>query len=85
MRIYTKTGDDGITGLFGGTRVPKDDLRIEAYGTVDELNAFIGKLAEHPELSEHLEFFRGIQSNLFLLGSHPVSYTHLTLPTKRIV
>lgn len=70
MRIYTKTGDDGTTGLFGGTRVPKDDLRIEAYGTVDELNAFVGKLAENPELAEHLEFFREIQSDLFLLGSH---------------
>lgn len=70
MRIYTKTGDDGTTGLFGGSRVPKDDLRIEAYGTVDELNAFIGKLAENPELAEHLEFFREIQSDLFLIGSH---------------
>ena len=70
MRIYTKTGDDGTTGLFGGTRVPKDDLRIEAYGTVDELNAFVGKLAENHELAEHLEFFREIQSDLFLLGSH---------------
>jgi cob(I)alamin adenosyltransferase len=70
MRIYTKTGDDGTTGLFGGSRVPKDDLRIEAYGTVDELNAFIGKLAENTELAEHLEFFREIQSDLFLIGSH---------------
>ena len=70
MRIYTKTGDDGTTGLFGGSRVPKDDLRIEAYGTVDELNAFIGKLAENPELAKHLEFFREIQSDLFLIGSH---------------
>ena len=70
MRIYTKTGDDGTTGLFGGSRVPKDDLRIEAYGTIDELNAFIGKLAENPEFAEHLEFFREIQSDLFLIGSH---------------
>lgn len=42
MKIYTKTGDDGTTGLFGGTRVPKDHLRIEAYGTVDELNSVLG-------------------------------------------
>ena len=41
-RIYTKTGDKGQTGLAGGQRVPKDSLRIEAYGTVDELNAFLG-------------------------------------------
>ena len=43
MKIYTKTGDGGETGLFGGPRVPKDDLRIEAYGTVDELNSFLGQ------------------------------------------
>ena len=51
MRIYTKTGDDGTTGLFGGNRVPKDDLRIESYGTVDELNSFI-ELNENNELNE---------------------------------
>ena len=43
MKIYTKTGDSGETGLFAGPRVPKDDARIEAYGTVDELNAFLGQ------------------------------------------
>ncbi len=42
MKIYTKTGDDGTTGLFGGGRVPKDALRVEAYGTVDELNSVLG-------------------------------------------
>ncbi|HEX4479107.1 MAG TPA: hypothetical protein VH142_28690, partial [Polyangiaceae bacterium] len=42
MKIYTKTGDDGTTGLFGGGRVAKDDARVEAYGTVDELNAIVG-------------------------------------------
>ncbi|PCJ80764.1 MAG: ATP:cob(I)alamin adenosyltransferase [Bacteroidetes bacterium] len=70
MRIYTRTGDDGTTGLFGGTRLKKDNVRIEAYGTVDELNAFLGKLIEHDALSPHLGFFRDIQSQLFLLGSH---------------
>ena len=70
MRIYTRTGDDGSTGLFGGTRVPKDDLRIEAYGTVDELNSFLGKLIEHKAMSENREFFREIQAELFTLGSH---------------
>ena len=43
-KIYTKTGDDGSTGLGDGSRVPKDDLRVEAYGTVDELNSFVGVL-----------------------------------------
>ena len=70
MSIYTRTGDDGTTGLFGGSRVPKDDLRIESYGTVDELNSFIGRLLEHEELSDHIEFFRSIQSELFSIGSH---------------
>lgn len=46
-RIYTRTGDAGMTGLVGGQRVPKDDLRIEAYGTVDELNAWIGLVRSH--------------------------------------
>jgi cob(I)alamin adenosyltransferase len=47
MKIYTKTGDDGETGLFGGPRVPKDNLRIEAYGTVDELNSVVGLVRLH--------------------------------------
>ena len=49
MKIYTKTGDEGLTGLFGGGRVPKDHARVEAYGDVDELNAFLGvaRAAEH--------------------------------------
>jgi cob(I)alamin adenosyltransferase len=69
MRIYTRTGDDGTTGLFGGDRVQKDDLRIESYGTVDELNSFIGKLLEHHEMKDHLKFFRDIQADLFTIGS----------------
>jgi len=70
MRIYTRTGDDGTTGLFSGDRVPKDDLRIEAYGTVDELNSFVGKLIEHEAMIEHRKFFREIQAELFTIGSH---------------
>ena len=46
MKIYTRTGDKGETGLLGGNRVPKDDLRIEAYGTVDELNSHVGLLRD---------------------------------------
>lgn len=53
IKIYTKTGDDGTTGLFGGTRVPKDHLRIEAYGTVDELNSVLG-VAQSCDMPEKL-------------------------------
>ena len=49
MKIYTKTGDDGKTSLFGGTRVKKSNLRIDAYGTVDELNSYIGLLRDQIE------------------------------------
>ena len=68
-KVYTRTGDDGTTGLGGGQRVPKDSPRIEAYGTVDELNSQIGvvqALGVHEALSEPL---RGIQNDLFHLGS----------------
>ncbi|MBP6513476.1 MAG: ATP:cob(I)alamin adenosyltransferase, partial [Bacteroidia bacterium] len=46
MKIYTKTGDAGLTSLIGGTRVPKHHIRIEAYGTVDELNSYIGLIRD---------------------------------------
>lgn len=69
IRIYTKTGDDGTTGLFGGSRVSKADLRIEAYGTVDELNAVVGVVRTCP-LPQALEHQLGIISaDLFTLGA----------------
>lgn len=68
-KIYTKTGDKGKTGLFGGSRVSKDDIRIEAYGTVDELNAFIGHLADHLEDQSLIDFLIDLQSQLFNVGS----------------
>ena len=70
MKLYTKTGDKGQTGLIGGTRVPKNDVRIEAYGTVDELNSFIGMLSTYPIRDEELRFLRVIQHNLFAVGSY---------------
>jgi len=69
MKIYTKTGDDGETGLFGGRRVRKSDPRVEAYGNVDELNAQLGwaaTLLRHLPLEDE---FRLIQSDLFTLGA----------------
>jgi len=72
-RIYTKRGDAGETSLVGGQRVPKDALRIEAYGTVDELNAFIGlaavSCAEDTRLAELAVILRRVQHELFNLGS----------------
>jgi len=69
MKIYTKTGDDGRTGLFGGPRVWKDDARIEAYGTVDELNSTLGAARCH-ELPDGVDRLLSIiQSQLFSLGA----------------
>lgn len=69
MKIYTKKGDKGTTSLLGGTRVPKDDLRIDAYGTVDELNSFIGLLRDHVKEAEERGVLKEIQDRLFTMGS----------------
>jgi len=73
MKIYTKKGDAGETSLIGGTRVPKHHLRIEAYGTVDELNSYIGVLRDQPPAEEFKDFLKEMQDNLFTLGSHLAS------------
>lgn len=70
MKIYTKKGDSGETGLLGGTRVSKDHARIEAYGTVDELNSHIGLLGTFEASQPHLSHLRAIQDAIFTLGSH---------------
>jgi cob(I)alamin adenosyltransferase len=69
MKIYTKTGDIGETSLFGGRRVLKNELRIEAYGTVDELNSWIGLLRDVNTSAETRELLKEIQDRLFTLGS----------------
>jgi len=69
MKIYTKTGDKGKTALFGGLRVSKDDLRIEAYGTVDELNSFIGLIRDQNIEKLHINNLLEIQDRLFTLGA----------------
>lgn len=73
MKIYTKTGDDGSTSLYGGKRVSKSDLRVEAYGTIDELNAWIGLIRD--EIHGHLikDFLKDVQDRLFDIGSHLAS------------
>jgi ATP:cob(I)alamin adenosyltransferase len=68
-KIYTKTGDKGQTGLFGGSRVSKDDVRLEAYGTVDELNSFLGYLKDHVEDKVIQNLLYNIQNALFNAGS----------------
>ena len=76
-RVYTRGGDKGETSLVGGQRLSKDDVRIEAYGTVDELNAFVGLAGQttieliksHPKLDNLVSFLHRIQHELFNLGS----------------
>lgn len=69
MKIYTKTGDQGTTALFGGTRVPKHHIRIESYGTVDELNSHIGLLRDQEINQLYKEFLMQIQDKLFTVGA----------------
>lgn len=68
FRIYTKTGDDGTTGLFGGGRVRKDDLRVEAYGALDELNAQLGVAVLQLHDKAIAGWLRKLQDELFTLG-----------------
>jgi cob(I)alamin adenosyltransferase len=68
-KVYTRTGDKGQTSLIGGTRVLKSDIRIEAYGTVDELNSFIGLLRDHIVQHEQHGTLIKIQNELFVIGS----------------
>lgn len=69
MKIYTKTGDDGTTSLFSGGRVAKDHLRVEAYGTVDELNSVIGVVRAHQPNAKTDAWLADIQHQLFNLGA----------------
>ena len=68
-RIYTRSGDDGGTGLFGGQRVSKDALRVEAYGTVDELNAVLGLVRTHEADPDIAALLQTMQNDLFGLGA----------------
>jgi cob(I)alamin adenosyltransferase len=68
-KIYTRTGDDGTTGLGDGTRIPKDDARVEAYGTLDELNSMLGLLLSEPLPKDVAAVLQPIQHELFDLGS----------------
>lgn len=69
MKVYTKTGDKGTTALFGGTRVPKYHLRIDSYGTVDELNSYIGLIRDQDMNQHYKEILIDIQDKLFTVGA----------------
>ena len=69
MKIYTKKGDGGLTSLLGGRRVSKGHIRIEAYGTVDELNAYVGLLADQEINRPRSVFLKDIQEKLFVIGA----------------
>ena len=80
FHIYTKTGDNGETALFGGRRVPKSHLRVDAYGTVDELNAFIGLLRDGTTLTHVRTMLETVQHRLFSVGAHLASDPSKSLP-----
>ncbi|MGZ0017614.1 cob(I)yrinic acid a,c-diamide adenosyltransferase [Yeosuana sp. AK3] len=69
MKIYTKTGDQGTTALFGGTRVPKHHIRIESYGTVDELNSHLGLIRDQDINQHYKNILMHIQDRLFTIGA----------------
>jgi cob(I)alamin adenosyltransferase len=73
LKIYTKTGDLGETALIGGKRISKSELRIEAYGTVDELNAYMGMLGDQDVNIKRKDFLKSIQDILFTVGSNLAS------------
>jgi cob(I)alamin adenosyltransferase len=84
IKIYTKTGDKGTTSLIGGTKVPKSHLRIEAYGTVDELNSWIGFVNDQIDHKKTKALLKEIQDRLFTIGSSlacdPDKETKLKIP-----
>lgn len=79
-KIYTKTGDTGSSSLIGGTRVSKDDMRLDAYGSLDELNAHLGLVACELFDSNDVEFVQAIQHHLFRLGSSLATDASVTEP-----
>ncbi len=84
MKVYTKTGDTGLTSLIGGTRVPKSSHRIDAYGTVDELNSWIGLVRDQEVNTPRRDLLKEIQDRLFTLGSalatDPAAHSRKPLP-----
>jgi cob(I)alamin adenosyltransferase len=82
MKIYTKTGDKGNTSLIGGTKVPKNDIRIETYGTVDELNSWIGLINDQLKDDSLQNELKEIQDRLFTIGSSLATDAEIELKMK---
>ena len=84
LKIYTKTGDKGSTSLIGGTKVPKSNIRIETYGTIDELNSFIGLVSDYARELNSSNILSEIQDRLFTVGSSlacdPEKEPKMTIP-----
>lgn len=84
MKIYTRTGDDGTTGLIGGSRVKKHNIRLEAYGTIDELNSYIG-LIRSMQTDEHADkVLEIIQNKLFVIGANLATDDSIDLIKKQL-
>src|SRR5690554_7069464 len=81
--IYTKTGDKGTTALVGGRRVQKTNIRLESYGTIDELNSFIGWLNCEIKDKEHHDFLLYLQHKLFTVGSYLATETESRQPDRK--
>lgn len=79
MKIYTRTGDDGTTGLIGGSRVKKNHIRLDSYGTVDELNSFIGVVRSLQTDTHADSVLEKIQNKLFIIGANLASDDSVTL------
>ncbi len=85
FKIYTKTGDKGETSLYGGRRLPKSHIRIDAYGTVDELNSYIGLIRDQFTESTQRELLKSIQDRLFTIGANLASDPAKEMPVPDIV
>lgn len=85
FKIYTKTGDKGETGLFGGKRLPKNHIRIESYGTVDELNSYVGLIRDVVTISEIKKLLKAIQDRLFAIGASLASDPEKNMVTPDIL
>ena len=85
FKIYTKTGDKGQTSLFGGQRLPKHHIRIESYGTVDELNSYIGLVRDHLEDGKIRDILKEVQDRLFTIGSNLASDPSKNMSTPDVI